>query len=583
MPGYLLMVSVGPVQEFIAAARRTRDLWFGSHLLSEVSRAAAAAVRDHGGHLIFPARVDAENVANVILAEYHGAHPADLATNAKQAARAKWEEIARAAYATPGIAAVVVESRWEEQVKDVIEVCAAWVPFNDNNYAAQRKRVARLLAGRKNCRDFLPAGYYPGVPKSSLDGLRETVLRGPSPAENPKDYRKNRLARTRGRLRVRDGEQLDVVGVVKRVWQQDGEKTTYPSVSRIAADPWVRGVLKRQDGRAALDRLAAAGRDILNRIDAARFPQFAAFPLEGTAVYRERHHELWEEAEVPPEQQNGLGQALTAVEKLAGEPNPYLAVLVADGDRMGATIAELTSVADHQRFSAELAGFAAEADAVVARHHGVLVYAGGDDVLAFLPVDKVLGCARALHDTFGGIMTQALPGKDVPAPTLSVGVAIGHFLEDLEDLLGYGRAAEKDAKAVAGKDALAVHLHKRGGSPVRVRAKWGDEPDERLTRFATWLNDGTLPNKVATDFHTVARVYDGWAGPDLAATIRGDVLRVLKAKKPRGDDSSIDAVRDMIRARVTDARSLLDLAAEFLVARQVAAGLRQADPKGVGA
>lgn len=29
---YLLAIRIGPVQEFIAAARRTRDLWFGSTL-----------------------------------------------------------------------------------------------------------------------------------------------------------------------------------------------------------------------------------------------------------------------------------------------------------------------------------------------------------------------------------------------------------------------------------------------------------------------------------------------------------------------------------------------------------------------
>lgn len=44
MPRYLLALSIGPVQEFIAAARRSRDLWFGSYLLSEVSKAAALAL-----------------------------------------------------------------------------------------------------------------------------------------------------------------------------------------------------------------------------------------------------------------------------------------------------------------------------------------------------------------------------------------------------------------------------------------------------------------------------------------------------------------------------------------------------------
>ncbi len=44
MTRWLMALSVGPVQDFIAAARRTRDLWFGSFLLSEVSKAAALAL-----------------------------------------------------------------------------------------------------------------------------------------------------------------------------------------------------------------------------------------------------------------------------------------------------------------------------------------------------------------------------------------------------------------------------------------------------------------------------------------------------------------------------------------------------------
>ena len=42
----------------------------------------------------------------------------------------------------------------------------------------------RLLAGRKNCRDFLPAKGDAGVPKSSLDGQRESVLK-PTHASGP--------------------------------------------------------------------------------------------------------------------------------------------------------------------------------------------------------------------------------------------------------------------------------------------------------------------------------------------------------------------------------------------------------------
>ncbi|NCC31009.1 MAG: hypothetical protein EOM24_03175, partial [Chloroflexia bacterium] len=56
---YLFLASIGPVQEFIASARRSRDLWFGSWLLSELSKAAALAIvtfkTDDLARLIFPA------------------------------------------------------------------------------------------------------------------------------------------------------------------------------------------------------------------------------------------------------------------------------------------------------------------------------------------------------------------------------------------------------------------------------------------------------------------------------------------------------------------------------------------------
>jgi CRISPR-associated protein Cmr2 len=37
---YLLLISIGPVQEFIASARRSRDFWFGSWELSKVLASA---------------------------------------------------------------------------------------------------------------------------------------------------------------------------------------------------------------------------------------------------------------------------------------------------------------------------------------------------------------------------------------------------------------------------------------------------------------------------------------------------------------------------------------------------------------
>ena len=41
MSNYLFLYTIGPVQSFIAQARKTQDLWCGSTLLSELSRETA--------------------------------------------------------------------------------------------------------------------------------------------------------------------------------------------------------------------------------------------------------------------------------------------------------------------------------------------------------------------------------------------------------------------------------------------------------------------------------------------------------------------------------------------------------------
>jgi len=579
----LIAISVGPVQEFIAAARRTRDLWFGSYLLSEISRAVAKSVEADGGKLIFPASSAAENVANVILAELPAGEPKTVAAQAKRAAQDCWKRFAGEAFSEAS--RVIREEIWNDQVEDVIEFYAAWVNRADpKQYAEDRQKLMRLLAGRKNLRDFLPAaGRDQGLPKSSLDGQRATVLQ--------------KRKKFPSQLRIREGEQLDVVGLAKRV---AGGSRPYPSVSRVAADPWVRGNHGKrafEELKAACERLPA---NVLHRLDRERFPQFQVFPYEGVAVYVSRHCE-WEE-EIDEEDFLSLADIRDALKRLP-EPSPYLAVLVADGDRMGATISSLKSTDDHRALSKTLAGFANEARRIVDQHNGVLVYAGGDDVLAFLPVDQSLACAQQLRDKFVMLLEQYKDDKG-QSPTFSVGLAIRHFMENLEDLLEYGRAAEKAAKDVPGKDALAVHLHKRGGAPIQIRGRWGDPqpPDKKLRHFAELMNQGIIPTKLAYELREMAKLYqvreenpsqllvdavkDG-SGADPLSTdcsvalreyvcdaIRHDLLRLIAKKTSRG----LRTVREALSVFINDMNSerLMTFARELLIACQIATALRQA-------
>lgn len=550
---HLLAITIGPVQEFISAARRTRDLWFGSYALSELSRAAAQAVEESGGKLIFPASSDANNIANVIVAELQDGDPATVVRSAGQSVRLCWREFAEEARREAE--AIIRQNIWNDQVDDVVEFYAAWVR-QTGDYSQDRARLMRLLAGRKNCRDFLPARGCAGVPKSSLDGQRESVLKDPAIEKWPPHFRT--------RFRIRSGEQLDVVGMVKRV---AGGNRRYPSMSRIAADPWIRG----QKANANFERLRELCRhipaNILHRLDG--FEQFQDFPYEGTAVYPSRHSEWQQELDEGDLDASLLKQVQDVLARLP-EPLPYLAVLVADGDRMGKALAQLSSPEQHRAFSATLARFAEEAERIVAQHQGVLVYAGGDDVLAFLPVDKCLECARALHDDFGRRL------HPFGALTLSIGIAIGHYLENMEDLLDYARTTEKLAKK-PDRDGLAVSLHKRSGSPVRVRQPWSLHPDFQLSEYAELLQVQALPSKLPYDLHELVDLYkaQGWDGHRIEA-MRKDALRIVSAKQPRAGRRFMPRVRQIIES-ISSVDELERFVEALLVARLLAAVFKQAN------
>ncbi|MGL4595468.1 MAG: type III-B CRISPR-associated protein Cas10/Cmr2 [Thermoguttaceae bacterium] len=470
----LLVFSIGPVQSFIAAARKTRDLWFGSHLLSEVAKAAAKAVKEEGGTLIFPgienekeekelAADSTLSVANIVLAEVTG-DPKIVAEKAKKAAKNRWKEFAEnAKQKVKEIAKntnVLRDELWDKQIDDFLEFQAAWTPLV-NDYQASRKRVMQLLAGRKLCRNFLPSDSNEKLPKSSLDGARETVLQN----NLPDDFRKN--------LHLRKGEQLDAIGVVKRF---AGGRKKFGSLGLIAIDPVIR------------DEKDAYKKQQDDSID-------------------------WDDFDVLKQQ---FPKAL--------EKSPYLAVLLADGDKIGKTISAQKSADEHRKLSIALSNFAGGVTKIVKAHNGECVYAGGDDVLAFLPLDTALKCARKLHDDFE---TKLEYYKDQNV-SLSVGIVVVHYHEMLEDILEFARSAEKLAKnpnnandkdsiPFGDRNGLAISCYSRGNVPISIREQWQgkckeneNSLDHRLEKWAELFADGDISMKFPFDLRELVRLYEGF-------------------------------------------------------------------------
>jgi CRISPR-associated protein Cmr2 len=97
------------------------------------------------------------------------------------------------------------------------------------------------------------------------------------------------------------------IAMVKRV---AGGNKPYPSIARIAADPWVRGNRNRLgDVISACDK-AGGGADHPPTQDHGTTHSFQTFHLKGTAVYTSRHHELIEETGIASDSLQALQEAL---------------------------------------------------------------------------------------------------------------------------------------------------------------------------------------------------------------------------------------------------------------------------------
>jgi len=139
----------------------------------------------------------------------------------------------------------------------------------------------------------------------------------------------------------------------------------------------------------------------------------------------------------------------------------------------------------------------------------MLIYSGGDDVLALLPADSVLECANELRKFFSGRGVEIGIGKekfaakdgilyrnDEPfAPlmgknaTMSAGIAVVHHKFPLQVALKMARAAEKQAKNKYDRNAFCISHVKRSGQMIFVGSKWEMDGVDVISRSLEVLKD----------------------------------------------------------------------------------------------
>ncbi len=650
---HLLLMSLGPVQDFIATARRCQDLWFGSWLLSDLSRAAAAAIRGAGGTtLVFPAALgnDKVAVANKILVMTGGAEPATVAAEGEAALKRRLEQIRDVAFARLRGDPLFKRDIAKSQLDELIEVVWVATPMSsDAVYPSARERAETLLAARKCTRTWrsVPWGERAGVPKCSLDGVRESVL-------DEKLYDTIPLPRRRTRYGVKGSERLCGVALLKRLGSEippqrelsvlretqemdldedelevrdargvafedalGGERPVFHSTSHTAVAPLFTRIAQRKKLRELdvyfdllhdlglnLRRFAVFAGDRATAGDVRRpwpvgdasdvappsiprvlpsrngrgwgydgvllyesrlaehFEQYGR-PARGSGVSR-GEREAWVKKQAAAARE-GLHQLLSKDLGLPSgptRPSAYYALLLADGDHMGRAIDRLRDFPRHRELSRALEEeFARGCGDVVGRHGGSLIYAGGDDVLALLPLHTALDCARRLRETFREVVSGCrhgesalFPVKDDAGeltPTLSVGIAVVHHL----DALTAARKLAHDANQLAksrGRNALALVVSKRGGTTLEAVGNWDEEPalDERLKRWGELLAGGrkrdaaaALPDGIAFHLEEAVApfVTDAGGDPGVSTEVIAALVKRVFSRARAGGTTPLDS------------------------------------------
>ncbi len=602
MADRILHVSVGPVQGFVAQARRTRDLWAGSFLLSWLAGQLMAEVLRQGGRVVFP-QVGSEptpdepmlaailgrpppgdrhprigTLPNRFKAEVTEAFDPEAAAGE---ARRKWRQLAEAVWRrfVAGTASQGRDTRgiWDRQIDGFWDI--QWVigirPEDGND--------ASWLDRRKNWRLHWPPPEG-GDHCTAMGDWQELSGFVRSREQQRQDAFWSALRRRASRLDLRDDERLCAVALVKRLFpkleEQEAERVVgwrigsvnWPSTAYMAAVPWLAHLAGDPARCAALNGYVEIVRDVVGSdafrrlcgeratrlpeleplgknadLDGNLFLEAALENRRATPLNDDEPTESAAEEEADAALRARLSKALKGLVKEVGGPaQPFYALLLMDGDRLG----KLLRVHGEQTVSGALARFVSHVPDTVREYNGITVYAGGDDVLAMLPADRAIECAIALRESYGAAFAHHGPGGAAALgkqATASCAIVFSHYRNPLREVLALAHdELDNTAKACNGRDSLALAVMLVGGVNQRWVGRFGALPKALVS----------LRDRIAADDHHYSASFFYRLRERYAATIAGftpdDRRAVVLAEYAKGAPPQDDDHRRRAESAVDD-------------------------------
>jgi CRISPR-associated protein Cmr2 len=522
---YLFLFSIGPVQSFIAQARKTQDLYAGSQILSKLAKVGLE--KTNPKEYIFPSSTSIDSVPNRFLCLIDNEDPKQLGIDVENAVQKYWKDVIAkdlvTYYSYEGV---------EEQIKNHLDINWVFqeVKNTEGGYAEAYKKIERLLGAVKNARTFEQFNYQGQLGekgrKCSLDGERNVKFYRLLENEKESDILAKKLFVSKDEVsivayadenkfhfsKLQAGEGLSAVSMAKRLFK-DTDTESFRSTADIAMLYSIRYLFSFRDEE--LVRNICSYREAFDKANKSGFNAQLYFEESLTTNYFKKQGFSKLNEQIGDLEK--LRKKIDTAAKDAKYPFlKYYAIINFDGDSMGKWLSgeninnpETNLKEFHQKLSGKLAAFAKKAKSIV-DNYGQTVYAGGDDFLGFVNLNYLFKAIKELRTAFSTDVNNSLHTELNYLKTelsFAAGICIAHYKEPLSMVLGKAANAQKTAKHddKGKRNAFSIVASKHSGENHEAFFKWGIEC-KNADNLETIINELKNDNRFSNTFIKVLNI-----------------------------------------------------------------------------
>lgn len=461
---YLMLFSIGPVQSFLAQARKTIDLYSGSLLLSDWIDYCYSYLPSSSEKIFPSSNLDSKPNRFLVLIPYDENQIQELGNTIESKLREKVRNDFLESLQSSGLP--ISESKHkpllekaERQLQDFLQIHWVALPETNQPYYKTYQELERILGSIKNSKQFSQNPEFGR--KCSLDGVRNALFFFTDRKNKTLPFIDPDAIRFGNGFQISSGEGLSSISFLKRFYPQ-ATKKSYPSTSEICLY------------------------DTLHKLEKANSKELENYKKSYMATHFEE--QLYYEENLNPEyfEKHGFEALTTLIPSLKSKLkslydsaksqgwkfSKYYALMILDGDSMGSWLSgeKLKNPSQLKDFHSSLASalgeFARHSRNIIQKPIGKIVYAGGDDLLAFLNLNHLTTTIEELNSLFQKTVTQQLMQylkEDAGSLTFSAGVAIAHYKTPLSEVVQVARDMESLAKSNPGKNSVSIGVLKHSG------------------------------------------------------------------------------------------------------------------------